>query len=353
MIYPRLNNEGFLLATTLWILAALSIGTAIIAVWADQAIEEAWSTAQLFEAKAEIFSTKSVVLYLLGTQPMNHGGLILPEAEEKRDKPLTPLQLFMGKTVKATGGELPLDDTPFAGVGGSRFSIQDANGLLNLRFPDKQSLSKLLGLLGVSPDMRDPMIDKLLDYSDPDSLHRLNGAEEIHYKKQGLPPPPNRSLFISWEARKVLTWNDHILLWENGAFARFTTINSSGKPNFNTASKLVLQCMKDISADAALKIIEKRRGVPFENISDINKTIGYKLSMEPLAVNLFPGPYQRLTVWHERSPSLLEINIYLTPSTASGTPWTIESAVRMPLTDFQKKATVHNDESLYFPSSLF
>lgn len=65
----------------------------------------------------------------------------------------------------------------------------------------------MLGLFGVPADSRAPLIDKLQDYIDADSLRRLNGAEARDYAEAGREPPADAPLRTPWEVRRILDWD--------------------------------------------------------------------------------------------------------------------------------------------------
>ncbi len=77
--------------------------------------------------------------------------------------------------------ELPL------GNGFIHYSIRDENGKININTASRDVLVKALTANGIPLGSdRDTIVDSILDWIDPDDLHRVNGAESDYY--QGLSP---------------------------------------------------------------------------------------------------------------------------------------------------------------------
>jgi hypothetical protein len=212
------SQHGFILAATVWVLAAVTLGAGFFCLWADRAVESARLGQEDLQHQRDMISTRSILLYLLGTQSVNYGGLTtVPQQEEKRNS-------MVGTISPLTGTELALTGRVYQGFGSACFSMQDEGGLLGLNVVQPEKLGRLLGVLGVPAADRRPLIDKLLDYTDSNELHRLNGAEAQQYRELGLPPPANRPLLTSWEARNVLDWGTYEQLWEKNPLPRLTTV---------------------------------------------------------------------------------------------------------------------------------
>lgn len=321
-------QNGFVLAATLWILAAITLAAAFFAAWTQDALLLARQSQGELQGEIDVTSTRSLVLYLLATQRMTLAGLTVPgtESEEQETIP-NPLE----DSVMPVGGEIAMDDRIYEGVGKARFSIQDEGGLLGLNNFSPAQLENLLGLLDVPSAHRGPLTDKLLDYTDTDDLYRLNGAEAEHYKNQGLPPPPNRWLLTSWEARNVLGWNDWPGLWKNQVFPRLTCVTAGGMPNFNTAPKLILKTIGGIDDEGADRIIEAREISPFSRAGDISEVLGQPLLLDPLGLTFFPSEYLRLTLWYEGGTRMREIHLHLTPRADKKSPWLTEYELSVPM----------------------
>jgi len=326
-----LSSRGFVLASTLWILAAITLSASFFALWVHRAIEGVWQSERELQGEIDMMGSRSVLLYLLATQRITRAGLVVPEQVDRGKIKLDDNYEQFGEQAFPVGVEIPLDDRGFNGVGKSRFSIQDEGGLITINLFDTQYLSSLLGLLGVPLQERGPMIDKLLDFMDDDDLARLNGAEEKEYAKLGMPAPPNRGLLTSWEIARVLGWDKYPGIFKDCAITRLTTIRSGGMPNFNTAPALVLKSIPGIDEDTAKLIIKAREKMPFSSFEDVSLAIRKTLPIEGMGVKLMAAKWLRISLWYEGSRHTLETHLTLTPKTGHSAPWLIDYELFIPL----------------------
>ncbi|MEW8627153.1 MAG: hypothetical protein AB2551_15470 [Candidatus Thiodiazotropha sp.] len=58
---------------------------------------------------------------------------------------------------------------------------------LDLNSATGQQLKSVLEAIEVDVEQHGPVVDAILDWRDRDSLHRLNGAEDEHYERAGMP----------------------------------------------------------------------------------------------------------------------------------------------------------------------
>jgi general secretion pathway protein K len=323
------GQRGFILVTTLWLLAVLTVAATYLAYWTAQAIEGAWREQQAWEAELEIHGTQAAVLYLLGTRRLNIAGLALnpPELTLEGMDPLESMSLAL----LPTGNDLALDDRPYRGMGSAAFAVQDEGGLVGLTRPDPAQLGALLGLLGIPVEQRGPLIAKLEDYCDADDLTRLNGAEARQYEERSLPAPPNRELLNPWETRAVLDWADYPGLWRQHRLPRMTTPRYTGLPNPNTAPLLNLQTIPGVDAETARRMVAGR---PYLNFAALNAAIGVILPVDEMSFSFVPLPHVRLALSHPMWPGRREIRLRLTPL-QKPQPWTLDYALDLPAADEQ------------------
>ncbi|MDM8524985.1 type II secretion system protein GspK [Desulfococcaceae bacterium HSG8] len=330
------SENGFILAATLWILTAIVLATGLFALWTHHATEVVLREQEDVQGEIDLSSTRSALLYLLATQRMTLAGLTIPQAEaqdRQEKKNINPL----GISVMPAGREIALDDRVYQGTGSACFSLQDEGGLTGLNYFFSPQLEKLLGLYGVPAPQRAPLTDKLMDYTDKDDLHRLNGAEAGDYERQGLPLPPNRPLLTSWEVRNVMGWENYPGLWKGNPLPRLTTVASGGMPNLNTAPKTILKTITGIDDEIAERIIAAREDKPFSSIRDISRAAGRPLNLSPLGHSFLPSARLRLTLWHKGGQLGREVHVRLTPRADKQAPWTIDYELSVPLTPSQKQ----------------
>ncbi len=327
---------------TLWILAAITLGAGFFALWTQNILEIARQEQDDLQGITDMQNTRSVLLYLLGTQHITIAGLTLPGNPEKESANIAERFIDpMKSSILPIGGELPLDDRPYQGIGKACFSIQDEGGLLSLNyFQTSPYFERLLGLMGVPALQRGPLIDKLLDYTDEDDLHRLNGAEAKDYEKLGLNPPPNRFLLTGWEIRNVLGWNEYSELWGDNdlSLPRLTTTASGVIPNPNTAPKILLKTIADIDDETAGRIIDAREKKPFSYPNEVSLAAGKNLSLDPMGLPFFPSSRLRITLWYQGGKHIKEIHLRLTPKADKKAPWLTDYELSLPITKDQEHA---------------
>jgi hypothetical protein len=326
------NSKGFVLASTLWVLALLAIAAGYFATWTADMLEDANSLKQHTSNQIDMASTRAILLYLLSTRYMTEAGLSLDTTYENTRGDLDAIGKLQQTHIK-------LNDKPYPGIGQSFFSLQDEGGLVPLNSDNTLYLNNLLGILGVPAIERMMLSDRIQDYRDEDNLHRLNGAEASHYRKAKKTSPPNRDLLASWEARNILGWESQPSLWENNSLPRLSNSVWDGWPNFNTAPKRSLLTHPNLSYRDAQIILDSRERRPFLHIGDINQALGRRISIDPLGSVFFPSRFVRLTLQSKNTRRAYEIHIQLTPS-SSNMPWLIEYA-----TMFTAPEALHNPAS--------
>jgi len=70
------------------------------------------------------------------------------------------------------------------GSGMFRVRLVDEGGKINLNRADEQILRRVFTNLGVEGSVADILVDSIMDWRDPDDLHRTNGAENDFYQSQ-------------------------------------------------------------------------------------------------------------------------------------------------------------------------
>ena len=330
------GQSGFILASTLWILAFITIAAGFFALWASETLENVSKQQASVQGEIDLRGTRAVIQYLLSTQYLNEGGLSLdPEMEASKpsfDRPAGTEEL-------TSMYRITLDGQVYRGMGDSLFSIQDESGLVSLNMSNSNHLFNLLGVLGVPGTEVGPLIAKLQDYIDEDDLFRLNGAEASQYKKQGRPPPANRKLQTSWEAAQILGWDKYESLWQGNRLPRLTNSYWEASPNFNTAPESVLQTWNGINREESLELIKASRQQPFQSPDDIYRILGKQLGLDSLGMSFFPSRYLRLSIWRQGARRMKEIHVQLTPNADQQSPWLIEYEINIPVSTNQQNAS--------------
>ena len=310
------DQQGFVLAATLWVLAFITIALGYFSLWTQQAVETAQQRLTDIEIAVDMESTYAGILYMFNTYPMGPTGLDLLRIDDSADEP-------------PEGRYLPLDDTPIKGYGSVVFSLQDEGGLIPINAQHHNHLRNLLGLFGVPGGERDVLLARLADYIDNDDLVHLNGAERADYLRQNLLPPTNHELRTGWESRNVLGWNMVADGPQNQLLPRYLNVVWNGVPNFNTAPAKILTTWPGIDQKDAELIVKTRKKTPLKNVSDLYRILGHTLSIDPMAASFFPTRYIRLTLRAPSTGQAREIHLELRPNADWDKPWFVDYALSL------------------------
>lgn len=295
-------QRGFVLVATLWILAVITIAASYFAERVSHSIELARQKQETTAQLVEFANTRADILYRLGTTRISFYGLGSQPA-------------------------IVLDDRPYLGSGEDIVRLQDNRGLLNVNFPERNMMPRLLGQLGIAVEKRDAMMDTLLDYVDMDDLRRLNGAEKSEYESLGLPPPPNDWLANPYQLRNIIGWRDQPELLER--LLRFVTTSRQFGFNPNTAPPEVLASLPGGSPETAAAIVKMRNEKPFySSIPLPGFTPGV---LDPEFLFFFPSDSIRITQQSKTLPWAVQYSLTLTPRSESA-PWRVDYYVKTAVT---------------------
>ncbi len=320
------GEAGFALVLTLVIILALSLLTEVMTRWVSNALDQALANREEVDADRQIAEAEAISLYLLETRPFSARGLeLLMDAQTGST---APPGLFAGTLLAEN--YIQLNDHPYR-LGEVVLRFQDMRGLIDLNLASPDDLFALLGIFGVAAEDRGPLIAKLQDYIDADSLVRLNGAEAPQYEEAGMEPPANAPLRTPWEVRRILDW-DKIddLAKEDSSWSLVTSTTPVGAFNVNTAPRMLLSLMPGMTPEAVEKVIEWRREQPIVSGYQFGMLTGIAISDAPPS-HFVPWPSNGvvLTLSTKNSPLERRIAIRKTPL-SSDHPWTIDYDVEMP-----------------------
>ena len=190
---------------------------------------------------------------------------------------------FKGQPVALEGGEAwRTDGTTYSdqiGDGKYRVRIMDEGGRLNInQTPDTALiilLKNLLLNLGVEEGQADTIVDSVLDWRDPDDLHRLHGAETPYYMSLPAPYKAKDGPFDTIEELILVKGITPEILYgeteKKGLIDFVTTHSLSRGININAAPKEVLMAIPGITPDIADQIIELRQTQEIVNLDQFSK----------------------------------------------------------------------------------
>ncbi len=340
--FPR--QQGFVLATTLWLLAGVAVAVGLMMVWAREQVQQAQQMREQVQDRIAMQETRDVVLYLAATRDITLGGLateLLPEDV----RAIRRLDEFGGLVRDPVGNELRLDDTRYQGVGGAGFSLQDEAGLFSVLLPAPTTLDAFLRFQGVDNAHVAPLRDAFLDYVDEDDLKRLNGAEADDYRREHRQPPANRRLYNPAEISRILGWD----ALPPATLARIrdsVTPYYSGGVNLNTVPKDLLPLWINGCPETCDRLLAQRARQPVRDSLQAEGVLGVPLRGDSvLDYRYVADDGLRLTLWGRTGPAQ-RFHVRLTAMADKKAPWSILASYSVPRPDTDDPA--HTTGSPFF-----
>ena len=139
-----------------------------------------------------------------------------------------------------------------------RVELHDSGARLQLNSATQDQLRSLLLALGVDARRADHLSAAITDWSDPDQLRRVNGAERDDYLAAGRAMLPDDGPFARVDLlRFVIGMSDSLYR----ALAPLVTVFGNGKIDINAASRPVLLTLPGMSEEAVSAILHDRQQV--------------------------------------------------------------------------------------------
>jgi len=191
-------------------------------------------------------------------------------------------------------------------LGGGAFRVRliDEGGKINLNRANEILLQRIFTNLQIEEPRRSVLVDSILDWIDPDDLHRANGAETEYYQ----------SLTPSYSARNGPFSTVEELLWVNGvtpelfygsspaqAAARgepqrvglrqiFTVDSPIDRINLRTAPAEVIQALTGMPLEKSRAFVEERKKLSDKTINDLLPLLGLGAGDADMQMFVFTTP---------------------------------------------------------------
>lgn len=194
-------------------------------------------------------------------------------------------QTYREQTVVVEGNEVVrIDGRPYTGrieTGSYRFRLLSESGKIDInKMTDLTGIvlkNVLLGL-GVSQNQADTIVDSILDWTDSDNLHRLNGAEDDYYLSLQVPYRAKNAPFDALEELLLVKGITPEILFGNnerrGIIYYLTIYGTSSKININAAPREVLAALPGLTDEIVKRIIDQREAAEFRSVQDIQAITG-------------------------------------------------------------------------------
>ena len=191
------------------------------------------------------------------------------------------------------------------GPGMLRVRLIDESGKININRVNEETLRRIFLNVGIDPGRADILVDSIMDWRDPDDLHRPNGAENDYY--QSLTPP--------YTARNGSLDTIEDLLWIRGMTADlfygypeqriqekadgservalrdlFTVDSPIDRVNLRTASAEVIHALVGIPREKCRSFVEERKKLSEKTIADLLPLLGIGAADNLMQMFIFANP---------------------------------------------------------------
>jgi general secretion pathway protein K len=190
------------------------------------------------------------------------------------------------------------------GSGMFRVRLVDEGGKINLNRVDEQILRRVFTNLGMEDSAADILVNSIMDWRDPDDLHRTNGAESDYYG----------SLSPAYSAKNGPLDSVEDLLWIRGMtpamfygtvndgnpqFERaprvglrdvFTIDSPIDRVNLRTATAEVIHALTGIAIERCRSFVEERKRLADKTLNDLLPLLGIGSGDPALQTFIFTNP---------------------------------------------------------------
>jgi general secretion pathway protein K len=197
--------------------------------------------------------------------------------------------VYIAQTIVLEGTEVwKTDSTPYtAQIGNDHYTVRitDESGKVDINATSDILLKNLLTNLGVQGEEVDTIVDSIMDWKDPDDLHRLHGAESDYYMSLPNPYKAKDANFDTLEELLLVKGMTPEILYGNdkkkGLIDFLTIYSRSSQININAAPKEVLMAIPGITPEFADTIINLRETKEITNFQEIGIPVDTGALMAP------------------------------------------------------------------------
>jgi general secretion pathway protein K len=190
--------------------------------------------------------------------------------------------VYKNQTVELEGREVwQVDGTPYTGqLGNGTYTVAiiDESGKVDINAASDVVLKNLFMNTGISEEEADTIVDSIMDWKDPDDLHRLHGAESDYYQSLQNPYKAKNARFDSLEELLLVKGVTPDILYGNkdrkGIIDFLTVYTKRNRININAAPKEVLMALPGMTPELADSIISSRQTVDPTGATNIQGILG-------------------------------------------------------------------------------
>lgn len=270
-----LNNNGSATMLTM-LMAAVIITVGVAFNWL---VKEHLKASEGLKHKAEaILKARSVydtLVYFILNGQIFQGEIITTLSSD----------IFELKTLPLSGQKITLSDDLYV-------QAQDSNGMLSLFSMNAGAIERLVKKIG-SQDNASDFVNSYLDWIDLDNFSRVNGAEEFHYRSQGLPYVPRN---YALQYKDEVQWIKGMSSALYSKIEPYLTMLPSTGFNPNTASDEVLMAYLDINEESLKMLKDYMSKKAITSDTELFALTGRRLFGRDEGIYFFPSPFIEITV---------------------------------------------------------
>lgn len=261
-ISPLANERGVALVVVLWIFIFLFV----LAFEFSSAVREEGMAAHRYGEEAQG--------YYLALAGFEEGLYRLVQERSSQGE--------FGRIGGQTAGDQEIVDGSWheggLGDGFYGFRLVDEGGKINLNRVDGETLRRLLTNLGVEEPRKAILVDSILDWRDPDDLHRTNGAEKDYYLSLTPPYSPKNGPFDAVEDLLWIRGMTRELFYggegRTGLREIFTVDSPTDRVNARTMSAEVCGALLGLDLEKCRGFVEERKRLSEKTAADLLGLLG-------------------------------------------------------------------------------
>jgi general secretion pathway protein K len=191
-------------------------------------------------------------------------------------------------------------------LSGGAFRVRwlDEGAKININRADEGTLRRIFINVGIEEPVRAIIIDSIMDWRDPDNLHRANGAENEYYRSL---TPPYTARNGPFDTVEDLLWvrgvTPEIFYGYDAAYPQrdenlqrialreiFTVDSPIDRVNLRTASAEVIHAVAGIPLEKSRDFVEERKKVADKTLADLLPLLGIGADDAALQQFVFANP---------------------------------------------------------------
>ncbi|MBO6658533.1 MAG: general secretion pathway protein GspK [Pseudomonadales bacterium] len=293
------NQSGFVLVSTIWLTLIMLVFAGLFNSYASDYLDAAIVSKARLKSTLDEVAQEHTLMFLFATHSASRRGLEL-----------------------ANDGFLRLDGTEYRGSQHTYYRVNDYSGLVGLNTENSYHLENLLRFFESSGIQRQSLLAGLRDYIDQDELASLSGKEAPAYRVAGLDVPPNDYLRTTVELNKVFGWQAWLSEHPDVKLEWLST-NWRTRVNINAIPESLLRKVLPLSDQDRDLLIESRQREPFRSMSDLNKSLRLRSSLDEDFFTFVPSGDVKFRIYSANDSKLTTLAVRFTPMNLEA-PWQID-----------------------------